>query len=81
MPRESALHRKLLGDRAEWDLTAILLRNVLHSLNGANWQRAGGKGSRPKPIDIPDGKQRKPAAQRGDEIARRLRNLNLIPAA
>ncbi|WP_157239519.1 hypothetical protein [Catenuloplanes japonicus] len=50
-------------------------------MNAGNWQRGGGKGRRPKPIEIPDGKPKKSAAQRGEDLARRMRNLGLIPAA
>jgi hypothetical protein len=82
LPRESALHRKLLGERFDWNLDAILLRNILFTLQGANWQRGGGKpGSKPKPIEIPDGSPKKSPQQRGEDIARRMRNLGLIPAS
>ena len=62
----------------------MLLRRIDLHLAGANWQRGGGKGSRPKPIELPDGKGRggKPATPKpsGPAIAQRLRNLGLIPA-
>lgn len=76
--------RKLRGPMADWDLHALLLRRLDLLLSGANWQRGGGKGQRPKPIQLPDEKGRgnQPAqgAPSGDEIAQRLRNLGLIPA-
>jgi hypothetical protein len=47
------------------------------------WQNSGGKGSRPKPIPLPSEKSRgdRPAKSKasGEDIARRLRNLGLIP--
>lgn len=68
---------------ADWDVTAMLLRQIDLRLAGANWQRGGGKGQKPKPIPLPDGTGRgeqpahpKPAA---DDVAARLRNLGLIP--
>lgn len=77
--------RKLRGSMADWDLHALLMRRMELHLAGANWQRGGGKsGSRPKPIPLPDDKGRggQPAASKpsGPEIARRLKNLGLIPA-
>lgn len=84
LPLESALHRKQRGPMAPWGLTELLLRRLDLTLQGANWQRGGGKGQRPKPIDLPDGKGRgnKPPASKlsGDDIATRLKNLGLIPA-
>jgi len=69
---------------ADWDLHAFLLRRLDVLLQGANWQRAGGKGSKPKPVDLPDGKGRgsKPARTKasGEDIARRLHSMGLIPA-
>lgn len=69
---------------ADWDLTNLQLRRIDLLLAGANWQRSGGKGQKPKPIDLPDGKGRgsRPAASKppGDDIAARLKNLGLIPA-
>ncbi len=53
-------------------------------LAGANWQRGGGKGKRPEPVPLPGDKPaKKPNTQQfgtGD-VAQRLRNLGLIPAA
>jgi len=81
---DSLLARKLKGPMADWDLHALLLRRLDILLAGGNWQRAGGKGQRPKPIELPDGPGRggRPARVKpsGDDIARRLRNLGLIPA-
>lgn len=58
----------------------LLLRQVLHTLQGANWQRSGGKGSKPKPIELPDKRRKAPASKPvGADVAQRLRNLGLIP--
>jgi hypothetical protein len=81
---DSLLHKKLRGPMAHWDMQSLLSRQILLTLQGANWQRSGGKGSKPKPIPLPDGKGRgdKPAASKasGADVARRLQNLGLIPA-
>lgn len=41
-----------------WDLHAHLLAGVLDALNGANYQRSGGKGQKPKPIPRPGKKSK-----------------------
>lgn len=64
----------------DWDVNSHLLARIAHILAGANWQRAGGKGQKPRPIKPPDAKQsRKSRAERGQDTARRLRNLGLLP--
>ncbi|MGX6605668.1 hypothetical protein ACWKSP_26570 [Micromonosporaceae bacterium Da 78-11] len=69
---------------ADWDMVALLLRQIDLRLAGANWQRGGGKGQKPKPIDLPSAKGRgdSPARSKpsGSDIAERLRNLGMIPA-
>lgn len=63
-------------------MNALLLRQIEHDLRGLQWQNSGGKGSRPKPIPLPSEKTRgdRPKTQTtGEDIARRLRNLGLIP--
>lgn len=55
LPRDSA-SILAVQPRAEietWDTSAYLLAQVVDSLAGANWQRSGGKGSRPKPVPRP----------------------------
>jgi len=37
----------------EYDTTAVLLQQMLDVLQGANYQRGGGKGGRPKPSKRP----------------------------
>ena len=68
---------------AAWDMTALLLRQIDLRLAGANWQRGGGKGQRPKPIPLPDDKglraQPAPSKPSGADVAERLRNLGMIP--
>jgi hypothetical protein len=76
--------RKLRGDAADWTLTEVLLARLDYRLAGANWQRAGGKGGKPKPLEVPGAKAgsktQKSRAERGEDAAQRLRNLGLIPA-
>ncbi|WP_213004733.1 hypothetical protein [Paractinoplanes toevensis] len=64
-------------------MTALLLRQIDLRLAGANWQRGGGKGTKPKPIELPDrqGRGDRPAAVKapGGNVATRLRNLGLLP--
>jgi len=75
------LYRKLRGPMAAWDdTTPLLLRQVLFTLQGANWQRGGGKGQKPKPIELPDGKKARKKAD-PEDMVRRLRNLGMIPAS
>jgi hypothetical protein len=76
--------RKLRGPMADWGLQELLLRVIDLDLRGLQWQNSGGKGQKPKPIDLPDGKGRgerpAPSKPSGADVARRLRNLGLIPA-
>jgi hypothetical protein len=69
---------------APWGLSELLLRQIDFKLAGANWQRSGGKGEKPKPIDLPDGKGRgsKPTGGKKtpEEIAQALRAIGMIPA-
>lgn len=60
-------------------MTDYLLARIAHILASANWQRGGGKGPRPKPIKIPDGKPRDAKKRAGADTARRLANLGLLP--
>ncbi|WP_431881578.1 hypothetical protein [Micromonospora chalcea] len=47
---------------------------VVDLLAGANWQRAGGKGPKPKPINRPDAR----AEKRRREYVGRLQRLGLL---
>lgn len=49
---DSAVHRALNPDWL-WGLSEHLTAGVLDALHGANWQRGGGKGKRPKPVQRP----------------------------
>jgi hypothetical protein len=72
----------VLGDSVDWSVGDYLLARIAHLAAGANWQRSGGKGPKPKPIKVPDGRKRrstKSRAERGADTARRLRNLGLLP--
>lgn len=74
LPRDSALNRSQLGPAALWDTNSHLLALVADILSGGNWQRGGGKGPRPKPMQRPDPR----AQQRRRQYVRRLQNLGLI---
>jgi hypothetical protein len=58
MPRESALARALLADDVNWGLNEQLLALAIDVLRQANYQRAGGKGKKPKPLPRPGVGQR-----------------------
>lgn len=60
LPRESAFARKLLGDDAPWGLSEQLLALTIDVLRQGNYQRGGGKGSKPKPLP-------RPGVQKGSE--------------
>jgi hypothetical protein len=51
--RGSFLSRDLAGEHADWGLVEQLLAAAVDALHGANWQRGGGKRSRPKPWPRP----------------------------
>ena len=75
------MQRKLRGPIADWTIEALLQRQMLFALHGANWQRSGGKGPKPKPVDLPGQKRRDtPPKPAGADIVQRMRNLGLIPA-
>ena len=57
LPRESATLQQMLGaDYVAWGATEHLLALLADILQGANWQRSGGKGSKPKPLPRPRSK-------------------------
>lgn len=56
LPMSSALARSMSGAEAQWGVTEYLLAQVVDALNGANWQRGGGKGQKPKPTPRPGAK-------------------------
>ena len=49
----SAIARCELGESAFWSVDTHLLAGVLDALNGANFQRSGGRGKRPSPVPRP----------------------------
>lgn len=53
-PRSSALFRALYPEEHEWNLTSLLLAEVVDAVRVANWQRGSGKrADYPKPIPRP----------------------------
>lgn len=53
LPTDSASVRAVDPERALWGLGEQLLAGVADSVRGGNWQRGGGKGSKPRPIPRP----------------------------
>lgn len=53
LPTESRFYRVVTNGRTEWSTTEHLLAAAVDTLQNANWQRGGGKGSRPKPLERP----------------------------
>lgn len=53
LPRESALARATVKEHSQWDVIAYLLALLVDSTAMGNWQRGGGKGSKPKPVPRP----------------------------
>lgn len=52
-PLDSALSRSIDGEESLWGLAEQLLAAIADRIEAGNWQRGGGKGSRPKPIMRP----------------------------
>lgn len=50
----SALFRARHPRSWQWDVNTEFLSAILHVLQGANWQRSGGRGKKPKHIRRPD---------------------------
>lgn len=75
LPQESALRAAWAGgpEHRVWTLDTYLLATVVDLLQGANYQRAMGKGTKPKPLPRPDVKNRKTSHQRFEEVLRRAR--------
>lgn len=74
LPPGSAVDRSVRGEMAAWSVGDFLAAQIVDLLAAANWQRGGGKGSRPKPVPRPDPKRQ----QRRRDYERRLRNLGLL---
>ncbi len=74
-PVDSALFRAMHPEDAVWGLKEQLLAVIADALHGANWQRSGGTGARPKPIRPSDDQPKKQYGAKPlpmDEMARRL---------
>lgn len=74
LPRDSPYGVAINGEAARWGVTEHLLAGAVDALLGANWQRGGGKGQRPKPVPRPDAR----AEKRRREYVGRLQRLGLI---
>ncbi|WP_433651027.1 hypothetical protein ACQP2C_32460 [Micromonospora zamorensis] len=61
------------GEAGRWSTADHLLASAVELLAGANWQRGGGKGSKPKPMKRPDAR----AEKRRREYIGRLERLGL----
>jgi hypothetical protein len=77
---DTALYRSRYPKSWSWDTKVGFLSEILFVLQGANWQRQGGKGDRPKRVSRPsdDGPRIDPdipvemrKAALDDELARR----------
>ena len=72
--QSSAIARCELGESAFWTVDTHLLAGVLDALNGANFQRSGGRGKRPSPTPRPGMEPRgnsedsKQAVESGNQI-------------
>jgi hypothetical protein len=53
LPADSATRRVLDPEASGWGVTEHLLAAGVDALRGANWQRSGGKGAKPKPLPRP----------------------------
>lgn len=53
LPPESATARVQLGPVAEWSPTEYLLAAIVDAERAALWQRSGGRGRRPTPVERP----------------------------
>lgn len=56
LPEGSAFHASLKGGLTHraWTADRVLLAGIFNALQGANYQRGGGKDKKPKPINPPD---------------------------
>jgi hypothetical protein len=66
---------------ADWDLNALLLRLIEFNSRARLWQESGGKGQKPRPLELPDKARTSAPAGHASEPPeiQRLRNLGLIP--
>lgn len=79
MPQDSAYHRST-HPKTWWITPEVqFLSGILYALEGANWQRGGGKGPQPKPTKFPSDRTFETHIQDSDELndlKRRRREMN-----
>jgi hypothetical protein len=63
LPVDSA-SRRAMDEATDWGLSEQLLAAIVDTLQGANWQRGGGKGPKPKPLPRPGVHERRPRITR-----------------
>lgn len=73
----SALRAAVMGgpEFRPWTTATTIAAYSLNALNGANWQRGGGRGGKPKPIEPPQPKAktaRQANGPRGSGVKRRI---------
>lgn len=78
LPQESAFRAEWAGgpEHRTWSLDTHLLATVVDLLQGANYQRSGGKGRKPTPINRPRSKDRRSTHDRFQDVLRRARGQN-----
>lgn len=64
-PPTSPLYVSIFGADSLWSLDSYLLALVADLLQGANYQRGGGKGKKPKPLPRPGTKAKKSVNHHG----------------
>lgn len=74
-PAGSAVHAAIHGSEARsWSVDTYMLAAVVDLLAGANYQRAGGKGRKPRPVQRPgSGKAKQKRVVRVADIRRAQR--------
>jgi len=77
LPTDSQTFQAVKGP--QWSPEMHRLTDIAEILMGANWQRAGGKGSKPKPLPRPSSKQKFGTATSIDVVRDRLTFLNGRP--
>lgn len=72
------------GTDAAWTAETHMLANVIDALAGANWQRGGGKGKAPTPVERPSdakksAEKRERAFERAAKFSARQREKSTAP--
>lgn len=65
LPTTSRFTRAYGGEQFTWDVDTHLLATLVDLAAGANWQRGGGKSTRPKSIPRPGQKDDRDASRIG----------------